>query len=59
MSRNAISANPKHDLFKIFLSSMPRTPPTRPDKIILVFLGLPPPLNKESYTSFTPKIKLS
>ena len=33
MSINAISANPEHYLYKIFLSSMPRTCPTRPDKI--------------------------
>ena len=33
MSRNAISANPEHYIFKIFRGSMPPDPPERPKKI--------------------------
>ena len=33
MSRNAISANPEHYIFKIFQGSMPPDPPGRPEKI--------------------------
>ena len=32
MSRNAISANPEHYIFKIFWGSMPPDPPRRPKK---------------------------
>ena len=40
MSRNAISANPEHYLFKIFLSSMPWTPL----QDLTIFLGINFPL---------------
>ena len=33
MSRNAISANPEHYIFKIFRGSMPPDPPRRPKTI--------------------------
>ena len=35
MSRNAISANPEHYIFKIFQGSMPPDPPRRPKTIFL------------------------
>ena len=33
MSRNAISANPEHYIFKIFQGSKPPDPPRKPKKI--------------------------
>ena len=36
MSRNAISANPEHYIFKLFWGNMPPEPPRRPKKIFLV-----------------------
>ena len=48
MSRNAISANPEHYIFKLFLWSMPPAPLRRPKKIFRRcatrnFLGSTPP----------------
>ena len=39
MSRNAISANPEHYLFKIFWGSMPPDSPKRPKKFFLPLRG--------------------
>ena len=57
MSRNAISANPEHYLFKIFLCNMPPTPLQGLKKFFRI--DFPPPPNKESYTAITRKVKLS
>ena len=53
MSRNAISANPEHYLFKLFRGSMPSDPPRRPKKFFFLccvapkfFLGSTSPQTK-------------
>ena len=53
MSRNTISANPEHYIFKIFWGSMPPDPPRRPKKKFSRSRGVdfppPPPPNKKSW----------
>ena len=54
MSRNAISANPEHYIFKIFWGSMPPDPTRRPKK----FFFSPPRDSKIFLESTSPKQKI-